>query len=224
MSRSRTDAATPPKERIYASVRRAILIGTYPAGTFIEEEKISILHDVSRTPVREAFHRLHAEHYIELVPRRGALVQPISVQEFSGLFQARLMVESSVTMIVCQQRIKPSADMRDALRRLQAFSALRGPEDQVDYQAADWDFHSALVALCGNPILQGMYDALRPHQERVGMTASLTAEDLEILDREHTAIYDSLVAHDTQACQSWLARHLGATSPRGNSPARWAPG
>ncbi|GBQ69322.1 GntR family transcriptional regulator [Ameyamaea chiangmaiensis NBRC 103196] len=205
----------PPKERIYDAVRRAILVGEYPPGSFIEEERISTAHDVSRTPVREAFHRLHAEHYIALVPRRGAMVTPIGLAEFSGLFQARLMVEGAVIELACARQIRPSAAMRDALRRLQSFSSLRSPDEQVDYLAADWDFHAALVELSGNPVLQGMYSALRPHQERVGMTARPTVEDLHILDREHTALYDTLMKHDVESCKAWLARHLDTSSPRG---------
>ncbi|MBB2202789.1 GntR family transcriptional regulator [Gluconacetobacter tumulisoli] len=219
-TRGTAAADMPAKERIYESVRRAILVGTYPPGTFIEEERISTQHDVSRTPVREAFHRLHAEQYIELVPRRGAMVKPISLEEFSGLFQARLLVETSVAAIACQQRIKPSAEMRDALHRLQTFSAVDRPEDQVDYLAADWDFHAALISLSGNTILQAMYGALRPHQERVGMTAHPLPEDLEILAREHFAIYDSLQSHDFAACQMWLTRHLGMAGPRGQPSGR----
>jgi len=204
-----------PKERIYQAVRRAVLVGDYAPGSFIEEERISALHAVSRTPVREAFHRLHAERYIELVPRRGAMVRPIGVQEAGGLFQARLMVEDAVAAMVCERRVGPSGAMADALRRLDGFSRLRTADEQVDYLAADWDFHSALVALGDNVVLQGMYDALRPHQERVGMTARLAEDDLQVLAHEHRGIFESLARHDYGACRGWLARHLGTAVPRG---------
>ncbi|WP_084440700.1 FCD domain-containing protein [Acetobacter nitrogenifigens] len=104
---------------------------------------------------------------------------------------------------------------RVALRRLQAISSLHNADEQVDYLSADWDFHSALVALSDNRVLQGMYDGLRPNHERVGMTARPTAADLEILDREHSALYDSLMNHDATAGQMWLSRHLDTIGPRG---------
>jgi len=215
------NAEPAPKERVYLAVRQDILIGTYPAGTFIEEERISLQNDVSRTPVREAFARLHAEHYIELVPRRGAMVKHISVEELGGLFPARLLVEQAVATIACASKTRPSAAMRDALRHLQSFSNFTRPDDQVEYLAADWEFHASLVGLSGNSVLLGMYNALRSQQERVGMTARLSSDDLAILDEEHSAIYNALAAHDAEDCQKWLSRHLAASAPRGLVPPVW---
>ena len=62
----------PTRERVYLYVREQILRGRFLGGCFIEEEEISSALGLSRTPVREAFHRLEAERFPDLLPRRGA--------------------------------------------------------------------------------------------------------------------------------------------------------
>ena len=49
--------------------------------------------EISRTPVREAFLLLEAEGLLELYPRRGALVTPISPTESDDVLEARLLIE-----------------------------------------------------------------------------------------------------------------------------------
>ena len=60
------EASGPTRERVYMFVCEQILKGHFEGGSFIEEEHISSAINVSRTPVREAFHRLEAEKFIDL--------------------------------------------------------------------------------------------------------------------------------------------------------------
>lgn len=71
----------PARQRVYEYVRDGILDGRLAGGSFLEEEQVSLAVGVSRTPVREAFQQLHSERLIDLVPRRGAMVRAVTVQE-----------------------------------------------------------------------------------------------------------------------------------------------
>ncbi len=61
-------------ERAYSTVREGILCGTYPAGTRLTELDLAQAAGVSRTPIREALRRLHAEGLVEFEPNHWAVV------------------------------------------------------------------------------------------------------------------------------------------------------
>ena len=74
--------STWPREsaarRAYRYVKERLLDGRFPGGMLLSENEIAQGLGVSRTPVRQAFVQLEAEELLDLYPRRGALVVPIS--------------------------------------------------------------------------------------------------------------------------------------------------
>ena len=65
-------------EQAYRLIRQRILDNVYPAGYRALEREFAAELGLSRTPVREALLRLQAEGLIELIPRHGARVLPVS--------------------------------------------------------------------------------------------------------------------------------------------------
>src|ERR1700761_5599130 len=78
----------------YRFAKERLLDGRFPAGQLLSENEIARELGISRTPVREAFLLLEAEGLLELYPRRGALVTPISPTESDDLLEARLLTEA----------------------------------------------------------------------------------------------------------------------------------
>lgn len=202
------EVAPPTRDRVYHFVRRAILIGEYPGGTFIEEEDISGRTDVSRTPVREAFHRLNAEQYIDLVPRKGALVRQVSMQELAGMYQARLMIEGSVMDLVCRNRIPIPGTIAGIIENMRNVSGADTPDGQLEFIGLDWSLHCSIVELCGNDVIIEMYKSLRSRYDRVGMSVELTPKHLEKIYGEHVTILGMLQAYDLDGLRITLDRHL----------------
>src|SRR3954464_7066034 len=83
----------PASEIAYDYVKARLLDGRFAGGTLLSENEIGQRLDVSRTPVRQAFVQLEAEGLLELYPRRGALVVPISPAEAEDVLEARMLIE-----------------------------------------------------------------------------------------------------------------------------------
>src|SRR5919107_1038207 len=85
----------PPSaaRRAYEHVKARLLDGTYRDGVLLSEGAIAAELEVSRTPVREAFLQLEGEGLLELYPKRGALVVPVTVAEVADVFDARMALE-----------------------------------------------------------------------------------------------------------------------------------
>ncbi len=205
ISASAPGKAEPARRRVYEFVRDGILQGRLPGGSFLEEEQVSLAVGVSRTPVREAFQQLHSERLIELLPRRGAMVRLVTVQELVEVYETRLMFETHAARKLCAERRPPPPPMLDALAGMRQMPG----GDAVAHVRLNSVFHHALVAASGIGVMTELYDSLRLRQERVAI-ASVTIEperQRTILD-EHIALVAALSEHDAAGAVAILARHL----------------
>lgn len=195
-------------ERAYEWLREGIVQGTLPAGSFVEESTVCEAAGVSRTPVREAFHRLAGERYLTLTPRRGAQVRELGAKEMYEVFSARYAIESFAVQELCQKRAGVPADMAQALDEMTAFEEFSKPD--IRYGRLDIRFHRAYVAATENAVLLSLYDSLRPLHERSSMMqAQVAVDDIRaVTTRQHIELLEALAAHDADRALEVLRLHL----------------
>jgi len=195
----------PARERVYTYVRDGILQGRLPGGAFLEEEHVSAAVGVSRTPVREAFQQLHSERLIDLLPRRGALVRAVTVQELMEVNETRLMIETHAVRKLCEARLAPPPAMLQTLAQMQE-PAAESVAAQVRLNSA---FHLALVAAAGNGVITELYASLGSRQERVALTSvGIDPGRQRVIFEEHAQLLAAIAAHDAEAAAATLAKHL----------------
>lgn len=195
----------PARERVYLRVREQILRGHFAGGSFIEEEQISSAMGLSRTPVREAFHRLEAERFIELLPRRGAMVRQVTAQELAHLYETRRMIEGYAVARICQEEIPLPAKLDIILDRIdQVVDA-----DHFARVELNRRFHFTMVAALGNEVLSELYQSLDSRQQRVAMTAlSVDPNRMARIQNEHRALLAALRVWDEPQARAILEQHL----------------
>jgi DNA-binding GntR family transcriptional regulator len=81
-------------DKAYQTVRERIVHGVYPAASRITEQEVAAAAGVSRTPVREALRKLHAEGLLEFIPHQGAVVTEWTREDRDDVFELRAMLES----------------------------------------------------------------------------------------------------------------------------------
>ena len=200
-------------ERVYQHVRAGILSRRFPDNDLLSEGRIALETGLSRTPVREALLRLEGEGMVALLPKRGALVLPVSAAEWHDVLATRELVETH-----CVRRVIDSGAAASLTPRLAAaladLQAAAENGEVAAYVVADRDFHAAIVAAAGNSILNRLYGSLRDRQLRMG-TASLPgdsgAADLARMHRtisDHRGIADAIARADLDAAVALTAAHL----------------
>lgn len=195
----------PAKDRVYRYIRDLILRGTARGGSFIEEGHVSAALGVSRTPVREALHRLEAERLIDLVPRRGALVRQVTARELVDVYEARKLIESYAVRRICEEHLSVPAEMARLLERMRSSEA----EDEFALTELDRQFHRAMVRASGNAVLAEMYDELRSRQQLVAVTtASVHPERLDASYEEHRELLEVLQSGDADRAVHLFVDHL----------------
>lgn len=195
----------PARERVYAYVREQILRSVFAGGSFIEEEQISSALGVSRTPVREAFHRLEAERFIDLLPRRGALVRQVTAQELADLYETRRMIEGYALARICREKMPVPPEMAQILRQMDEHAE----SEHFERVELNRRFHFTMVAALGNEVLSELYQSLGARQQRVAMTA-LGVDPARVgrIRAEHHAFLEALHAHDEARARAILEQHL----------------
>jgi len=213
-----TEVSPSAAERVYQHVRSGIFSRRFADNELLSEGRLADETALSRTPVREALLRLESEGMVRLLPKRGALVLPVSVQEWRDVLSTRELVETH-----CVRSVIESGRAAGLVPRLdRAMADLRRAADAGDvvaYVTADREFHAAIVAAAGNSILDRLYGSLRDRQLRMG-TANLLAEgglpDGARMNRtfaDHQAIADAIAGEDVEAAVTRTVEHL-ATAAR----------
>lgn len=199
------DKGLSARERAYRGIRAKLLNGDFPAGGFIEEVAAGEATGVSRSPVREALNRLAAEGYLELHPRRGAMVRGLSASELRDLYEVRLMVETHAVRKICREKRVVPAELSASCDAHEATS----PDDFLGCVEINRLFHQAIVAAAGNTVLVQVFDGLQAPLARVAMLSlQQGVGKTDIIEDEHRQMIDALTAHDEPRIVDLVQRHL----------------
>lgn len=203
-----TEASEPPTlpEAAYQAVRRNILDNEWAPGFQATEQEVATHLNMSRTPVREALMRLQQEGLIEVVPRHGMRVLPVSPADMKEIYEVLTSLESTAAELAAARRLsgeeiraleKASEDMDGALKR----------NDLEAWARADEAFHALLLDLCGNRMLKQLvlntWD--RAHRARM-VTLRLRPKPVNST-REHRALVKAIRKGDPQAARDVQRAH-----------------
>ncbi|WP_326834272.1 GntR family transcriptional regulator [Amycolatopsis rhabdoformis] len=196
-------------DRAYRLTKELVLTGELPGGHLFSEGEIAERLGVSRTPVREAFLRLQVEGFLNLIPKRGAVVVPVPPGEVEDVLDAREAVEGSAV-----RRLARRPDLiPEALEQLRGVLATqRGHAESGDLHAfaeADELFHRTIVAAGGNALLLDFYATLADRQRRMNVHALSPIPDvLPVVLREHEDLLGIIERGDGDAFGPALRAHL----------------
>lgn len=200
------------RDKAYEYVRDVVLTSPAAAGAFLNEQDLATQIGVSRTPVREALLMLQAQGLVELVPKRGAHVPPMSGRQLRELMDLRGVLERHAASIALRAKSAPVAQMRAILADQHQLADAPSDEAAKRFIDLDGSFHMALIDAAGSELLSTTYAGLRSRQLRAGLTAlSTTPDRQQSVCREHGAIVDALESGDESAVGNAIDAHLEIT-------------
>lgn len=176
-------------------------------GQFITEAEIAETLGVSRTPVREALLRVETEGHLQILPKKGAYIAPISDADALSTMEARAMVESWSARRVLELDRDLSADLEELLKQQEA-----SQNDPVEFIRLDRMFHSAIVDAAENPSISDFYDSLRQKQLRMGLQVIVSdrRRSAKVFE-EHRMIVAALASGTADGAVDAVLHHLQST-------------
>lgn len=196
-------------EIAYAELRKRIIGLDLPPGAVLNEQAMANELGLGRTPVREAIARLGTDRFVTVVPRRGAVVTPVGLDDVLDMFEAREAIECGVAYTVAKRATK---DNMVSLRALvKAADNAREGADYEQYLSDDHAIHAFLVHMVSNSLLQDAADRLLLHNLRFWRMywASRPAQQSTMIS--HADLVSALEAHDSELAAQAMREHLAAS-------------
>lgn len=199
-------ARTSLTEQAYARLKHEIMENHFAPGFQATETELAERLGMSRTPLREALLRLQDQGLVEVLPRRGMRVLPMSPADMRDIYQVLACVEAEAVGLIAAMRpdaqaLRPldeaTTDMERALER----------DDLDAWAEADTRYHRVLVGLCPNPRLARIAYTFQDQAHRVRMfTLRLRKKPVQST-QEHRDHLAALLAGDAETAREAYRRH-----------------
>lgn len=192
----------PESARVARVVREQIVDGTREPGSRLVERDLAAELGVSRIPVRDALRALAAEGLVTPRPRSWAVVREFTDADVAHLQEVREATEPLHFRLAALRRTPEQLGaMAEAWER-EAAAAAGG--DGPGARRAAADFHEAVVAAAGNPVLAEL------HAVTASRVRWLLAQhsDLAGIADEHRALLDAVRDGDAEAAARLAREHL----------------
>jgi len=194
------------REEIYESLKKSILHGKLKGGQRLIEEQLANQVGISRTPVREAFHKLERDDLVERRPKGGFAVREFTNEDVEEIFGIRAALESYAaylaTLHITPDEISAlEKKIREAERALK-----NGDEDKaVDVHT---EFHDLLYRACKSKKLNEMINNFRDYFYRYRHALLHTEGGMKISIQDHLQMLEAMKKKNPKRVEMLVRKHL----------------
>ena len=188
-------------EQVYERLVDAISQGQLSPGQRITQEELAEQLNVSRQPVLQALRMLKHDGLVLDAPGRGVLVAPLTSALTAQVYELRGALDALAAKLAAERRVKLDPALIKAGRAAQRSKKL---EQLI---AADVNFHQALYAASGNPLIEQSARVHWCHIRRaIGAVLQSTQLRQSVWD-EHAAIAQAIEEGNAKLAQSLVTQH-----------------
>ena len=194
-------------EQVYEAVEAAIVRCDLKPGAVLGDRQLAVMLGVSRTPVRDALHRLESSGLVERRGRIGWMVSTFTLQDVRELFELRRVFEP-----LGLDRLSKNWDeavVRELSHSFEKFSGRLTEDLLPDYLHDDHRFHKKIVECSRNGRVIRFYGTVEKQIDRIRHYLSYNYEGRVMTSlKEHREICVAIAARDLSAATEALDNHL----------------
>ena len=199
--------AIPARERAYEYLKENLLSGRFKPGERLTEEYLAGELGVSRTPVREALHRLEQEGLIQPLETRGFRVASDSQEEVEELFEIRSILEGYALRCVCEKINGEDLEELEGYIQKAEESFEQNKVDKIFHY--NTQFHDTLHALISHkPRLHHMMTDMRKYVLRYRKDTLHYHYGSKRSIEGHRKIMMALRLKDPELCERIMRAHI----------------
>ncbi len=200
------DEYLPLRDVVYNTLRGAILKGELKPGERLMEIQLANKLGVSRTPVREAIHKLDQEGLVLMIPRKGAEVADITEKSLRDVLDVRKALEELAVKRACEKITKEEiTELRNAG---EAFETALAGKDVVEIAEADVQFHDVIYKATDNQKLISLLNNLSEQMYRYRVEYLKDERVFPRLAQEHEQIVDLIARRDPEEAAKVMCEHI----------------
>ncbi|MBA3670584.1 MAG: GntR family transcriptional regulator [Gemmatimonadaceae bacterium] len=219
---------------VYQRLRDLIIRGRLAPGVRVVEQDVAERLGVSRTPAREAIHRLFQDGFLiptGIARRTELVVAPLTHDDMWDLYLVMASLEGRAALAIGDLDGAARRDLARTLKATQARFEKASRERKVDYDQMfelHNQFHDTFVRACRRPRIVALIDGVRQQVDRYEWVyAPLVGPDHGETFREHADIIAVVRSGSAKGVQraveaNWeggarrLARVIGSMGARGD--------
>ncbi len=195
----------PASEHIFDHLKQAITRGDIPPGSRIVERRIAETMEVSRTPVREAIHKLERDGLVTKQAPSGFVVTGLTPEEIEECFGIRAVLEGYAARLATVRHTPEQ--LEPLISKIDLFEEHLKKGDLEPLTKINTELHDTIYELTGSPRLIRMINDLkdqivrfrriilknktlalashRDHRDMLDMMVKRKEQEVELLVREH---------------------------------------
>ena len=209
----------PLNEQAYDHLQKLITDGQLSYHEIYSETKLAKELGISRTPFRDAIHRLVQEGYIDIIPSKGFRLHQITERDVIETFQIRTALETYCTMQIARDvKEKNNANLRPFFKELdwlmenmkEVMENNQGIDEFCEY---DFRFHRKIIDYLENEQFSAVFASFLYRMKRLAKLSLQHEGRMAQTVEEHQAILDSMKNGDTENIYEITMVHMDR--PRG---------
>ena len=139
---------TPLNEQAYNYLQKLIMENHFSYQEVYSETKLSKELGISRTPLRDAVHRLAQEGYIDIIPSKGFMLHQMNRKDVNETFQVRSALET-----YCTVQISKASSTRKAKKLFKELDWIMECMNDImetthsikEFSEYDFQFHTKII-------------------------------------------------------------------------------
>ena len=191
---------------VFEYLKKAIIDQTIEPGSRLVESKIADMLGISRTPLREAFHKLEREDWIEKISSGGFQVVTLTKDDIEQTFGIRSVLEAYAARLAAENY--QDKDLAPLEKKMKEYQKCLGTKDSDKLQRINTQFHDLLYSLSKSPKLIKMINQLRA-QISIFRQIILKQEEFAYKSNDdHVKMLDAIKNRDGQTVEKLVRQHI----------------
>jgi len=192
--------------QVFEQVKGMILRGEIRPGRRIVENEIALSMGISRTPVREAVHKLEAEGLLTPLSRGGYAVRGLTVSDIEDTFDIRSILESFAGYLAATRHSE--GELITLELKIDEFQRYLDRGDLKRLSAVNTEFHEALYELSRSHRLIKMIHGLKDEIHFLRNIILNSEEMARLSNRDHREIVEAIRQRDAKKVERQLKEHI----------------
>jgi DNA-binding GntR family transcriptional regulator len=199
------------RKQVYEYLRENIQAGSLVPGSFVNLNKISQHLGISKTPLRDALIQMECEGFVTILPRRGVLINRLSLEEIRNILEIAGALESAVirsnSCRLTPEHLDRMTQMNEEMRNC----ILQSPTGTFDTQYYELNvaFHNVFLELSSNTALKQMLEIMK--QRLYDFTRLAYIKEWELTNCDEHSQFIQLLGEGKKddAARLWRDSHWG---------------
>jgi DNA-binding GntR family transcriptional regulator len=193
-------------EHVFENLKHSIVRGKIASGEWLVESHIAKTLGISRTPVREAIHKLEREGLIERQPRGGFTVLGLKRNDIEETFGIRSVLEGYAARLAAVKH--KTQELEELENKIEEFQNALDRNKMNLLTAINTDFHDLLYSLSKSPKLINMINGLRDQIYRYRQMILKEKQFASTSNQDHKKMLKYIRKRDAEGAEHVVREHI----------------